>query len=79
MNLMSKYRDVAALFCQRVVEWALPGVVLEEFDEMDFDGDYADKWFPFGRGVPIVLNPRIAGGGLTFDDTGNGKYDSWSV
>jgi uncharacterized protein (DUF433 family) len=51
-------------------QWVLPDVVLEEFDEIDFDGNYAEKWFPFGRSVSIVLNPRIAGGGLTFDETG---------
>jgi uncharacterized protein (DUF433 family) len=51
-------------------QWVLPDVVLEEYDDIDFDGDYAEKWYPFGRRIPIVVNPRIAAGALTFDGTG---------
>jgi uncharacterized protein (DUF433 family) len=53
-------------------QWVLPALVNEALDLFDFEADdgMARRWFPAGREVPIVLDPRMAGGRLTFLDTG---------
>lgn len=47
-------------------QWALPEDVKDAFETLDFDENrkarLAVRWFPFGRSMPIVLDPRYAGG-----------------
>jgi uncharacterized protein (DUF433 family) len=53
-------RLVLDLHGQRV----LPGVVLDELQQMDFD-DHSGlvlRWFPWGREAPVVLDPEHGGG-----------------
>jgi uncharacterized protein (DUF433 family) len=47
--------------------WAIPGLVTQALDQMDFsEADrLAERWFPAGRSAPIVLDPRVGGGRLT--------------
>ena len=46
-------------------QWVLPSPVRDEVDEnIDFDGQLAVRWYPAGRGVKLVVDPRIAGGRL---------------
>ncbi len=42
----------------------LPGVVLEELRQMDFDdkSGLVLRWFPWGREAPVVLDPERGGG-----------------
>jgi uncharacterized protein (DUF433 family) len=47
----------------------LPGIVSRSRDEFDYESDYASKWFPLGRNVPIVLDPRKASGRPTIYQT----------
>lgn len=47
----------------------LPGIVSQSRDEFDYESDYASKWFPLGRDVPIVLDPRKASGRPTIYQT----------
>ena len=43
---------------------ALPNPVLERVQQLDFveEQGFAARWFPLGRGVPVVVNPRFAAG-----------------
>lgn len=41
----------------------LPEVVREEIDRFDYAEDkFAERWHPYGKDVPIVVDPRFAGG-----------------
>ena len=43
---------------------ALPNLVLERVQQLDFveEQGFAARWFPLGRGVPVVVDPRFAAG-----------------
>jgi hypothetical protein len=48
-------------------QWAIPGFVTNTLERVDFsEADrLAERWFPAGRDVPIVLDPRVGAGRLT--------------
>jgi uncharacterized protein (DUF433 family) len=45
-------------------QWVLPGAVRSELDLFDYNAEdqFAMRWYPAGRDVPIVLDPRIGAG-----------------
>jgi uncharacterized protein (DUF433 family) len=43
-------------------QWTLPIPVQAELENVTFGDEWATEWHPFGRQVPIVVNPRIAAG-----------------
>ena len=43
-------------------QWSLPGLVLEVIRQIEYEDDYAARWFPEGRDCPIVIDPRIGSG-----------------
>lgn len=44
-------------------QFVLPDLVRHELDHnLDFKGLFAERWFPQGRRVPIVVDPHIAAG-----------------
>lgn len=47
-------------------QWTLPGLVLEIIQQLDYEQDLAARWYPVGRDVPIVVDPRISAGIPTF-------------
>jgi uncharacterized protein (DUF433 family) len=53
-------------------QWAIPGSVTNVLKRVDFSGvdHLAERWFPAGRDVPIVLDPRIGAGRLTVRGSG---------
>ncbi|MHB1160909.1 MAG: DUF433 domain-containing protein [Chloroflexota bacterium] len=53
-------------------QWALTGLVQEEMAHLDFGASdpFAVRWFPKGRGVPIVVDPHIAAGRPTIFQSG---------
>ena len=55
-------------------QWTLPGLVLETLAQLDWESDLAARWYPIGKSVQIVVDPRItsglptiAGRGVTVD------------
>jgi uncharacterized protein (DUF433 family) len=40
----------------------LPGYVIEVIESFDFEKDLAARWFPLGKEVPIVIDPRYGAG-----------------
>jgi len=51
--------------------WTLPGIVSELLHQgFEYKDDLASRWFPLGKGVPIVVDPRYAAGVPTIPDRG---------
>lgn len=47
-------------------QWALPNSVAESLESFDFEGSlWAARWFPSGKQVPIVIDPRMGAGNPT--------------
>ena len=51
-------------------QWTLPGLVIEVVHQLEYEQDLAARWYPIGKDVPIVVDPRISAGIPTF--TGRG-------
>jgi uncharacterized protein (DUF433 family) len=53
-------------------QFAIPSLVEDALDLFEFDEEdqMATRWFPAGRDVPIVLDPRFAGGRLAVASRG---------
>jgi uncharacterized protein (DUF433 family) len=44
-------------------QWTLPGLLRREtIDKIEYDHDLAARWFPIGKTVPIVVDPRLSTG-----------------
>ncbi|MSQ07046.1 MAG: DUF433 domain-containing protein [Dehalococcoidia bacterium] len=43
-------------------QWALPGLVKETILQLEYEQDLASRWYPAGKQVPIVVDPRISSG-----------------
>ena len=54
------------------IQWTLPGLVrkrAQEFEHLEDDG-FAIRWYPLGRNVPIMVDPRFAAGRPAVADRG---------
>jgi uncharacterized protein (DUF433 family) len=62
-------------------QWVLPLLVREEVEEnIDFNGHFAERWFPKGRAIPLVVDPRVAAGRMVvsgFGVTINTLHKRW--
>ena len=43
-------------------QWTLPGLVIETIGQLEYDHDLAARWFPVGKLVPIVVDPKLSTG-----------------
>ena len=45
-------------------QWTLPGLLRETIDQLEYDDDHAlaARWFPIGKTVPIVVDPKVSTG-----------------
>ena len=43
-------------------QWTLPGLLRETIDQIEYDDELAARWFPIGKTVPIVIDPRFSTG-----------------
>jgi uncharacterized protein (DUF433 family) len=43
-------------------QWTLPGLVLDIIDQLDWELELAARWYPVGKDVQIVVDPRITSG-----------------
>lgn len=43
-------------------QWTLPGLVQETIDQLDYEYELAARWYPIGKHIPIVVDPRISAG-----------------
>ena len=53
-------------------QYVLPGMIKMQLEQFDYSDDdrFAERWYPFGRDVPAVVDPRFAGGKLTIRGRG---------
>ena len=49
-------------------QWTLPGLVLKTIQNFDYEVKLAARWFPVGKDVPIVIDPRWSAGMPTIPD-----------
>ena len=43
-------------------KWTLPGLVQETVQQIEYESDLASRWFPVGKNVPIVVDPKLSAG-----------------
>jgi uncharacterized protein (DUF433 family) len=46
----------------RLQQWTLPGLVIETLHTFDYELELAARWYPIGKTVPIVVDPRFSAG-----------------
>jgi uncharacterized protein (DUF433 family) len=49
-------------------QFTLPGDVVKTLELFDYEEEFAARWFPIGRDVPIVIDPRFGAGRPTIPD-----------
>ena len=43
-------------------QWTLPGLMRDTIDQIEYEQELAIRWFPIGKTVPIVVDPRLSTG-----------------
>ena len=43
-------------------QWTLPGLLRETIYQLEYDQELVARWFPIGKKVPIVIDPRYSTG-----------------
>ena len=43
-------------------QWTMPGTLQDTIAQIDYIQDLAARWFPVGRDIPIVVDPKISAG-----------------
>ena len=46
----------------KLQQWTLPGFVLDTIHRFDYELEFAARWYPKGKRVPIVVDPQISSG-----------------
>ena len=51
-------------------QWTLPGLIQETVSQLEYVDELASRWFPIGKTVPIVIDPRVSTGLPVIDGRG---------
>lgn len=51
-------------------QWTLPSLIVETIHQFDYIPDLVARWYPIGKTVPIVVDPRISTGLPTIQKRG---------
>ncbi len=43
-------------------QWTIPYLVIETIDQLEYELELAARWYPSGKKIPIVVDPRISAG-----------------
>jgi len=62
------FRDL--IVADEAGQMAWERIVLERFEQFDYEEELAVRWHPRGRGVPILIDPRISFGAPVIEGTG---------
>ncbi len=46
----------------KLQQWTLPGLVIETIGNFDYELDLVARWYPIGKDIPIVVDPKISAG-----------------
>lgn len=63
-------------------QFSIPGLVERRMQEIEYEGDLAARWYPVGKDIPIVVDPRFSAGLPTVDGRGvtvNTIYKRWKA
>ena len=52
----------------KLQQWTLPGLVIEKIRSFDYELELVARWYPIGKTVPIVVDPRYSAGMPTIID-----------
>ncbi|MDD5189537.1 MAG: DUF433 domain-containing protein [Dehalococcoidales bacterium] len=54
--------DASLLTLDKNGQLTLPGNVIQAMELFDYEDEFASRWYPIGRTVPIVIDPRYGAG-----------------
>lgn len=54
--------DASLLTLDKKGQLTLPGNVIQALELFDYEEEFAARWYPMGRNVPIVIDPRYGAG-----------------
>jgi uncharacterized protein (DUF433 family) len=60
--------DASLLSLDKKGQLTLPGNVIQALELFDYENEFAARWYPIGRNVPIVIDPRFGAGRPTIPD-----------
>ena len=43
-------------------QWTLPGIVIKTIRSFDYESELAARWYPVGKNIQIVVDPRFSAG-----------------
>jgi uncharacterized protein (DUF433 family) len=46
----------------KLEQWTLPGLILETIEQLEYEYELAARWYPVGKKIPIVVDPRVSAG-----------------
>lgn len=54
--------DISLQAMDEPTQWTMPGLVVGIIDQIHYELDLAAQWYPAGKSLPIVVDPRISSG-----------------
>jgi uncharacterized protein (DUF433 family) len=54
--------DASLLTLDKNGQLTLPGNILQALELFDYEDEFASRWYPIGRNVPIVIDPKYGAG-----------------
>jgi uncharacterized protein (DUF433 family) len=57
-----EHPDASLLTLDKNGQLTLPGNVIKALELFDYEEEFAARWYPIGRNVPIVIDPRYGAG-----------------
>lgn len=61
-NFEKNHPDASLLALDKKGQLTLPGNVIQALELFDYEEEFASRWYPVGRNVPIVIDPRYGAG-----------------
>ena len=72
----SRIRKHPLIVADREGQEGWPDLIAERFAQFDYENDVATRWFPRGRKMPVVLDPRVAFGAPILE---KGGVPTWVI
>lgn len=60
VNMISESPSFQAV--DELHQWTIPGLIQQTIDQLEYESELAAKWYPVGKTIPIVVDPRISAG-----------------
>jgi uncharacterized protein (DUF433 family) len=61
-DFLKTHPDASLLTLDKKGQLTLPGNVIQALELFDYEEEFAARWYPIGRNVPIVIDPRYGAG-----------------